>query len=188
VSENLNGSGAVLSSCGRYRYLLWRNTKAARVHEQSFKLHHHEPARTITMIMLNPSTADGIQDDPTIRRCISFASRMGATHLFVANLFASRATKPLDLLGFKDPVGAENMRFVRKAVDRADLVVCAWGTQTNSRMRQLMQAQINALAVELKDEELWSFGVTKNGSPRHPLYLPLSVKLQPFSPFDNLMT
>jgi hypothetical protein len=80
--------------------------------------------------MLNPSTADASQDDPTIRRCIGFARQWGCGRLVVLNLFAFRATDPADLKRAADPVGPENRAwFDRTLVD--DLVggpvVCGWG-------------------------------------------------------------
>jgi len=75
---------AVLSPCSRYRYLLGRRL--------------HAPHRRVVMfLMLNPSTADAIQDDATVRRCIGFAHDWGYEVLLVANLFAYRATDPSDL-------------------------------------------------------------------------------------------
>ena len=59
-------------------------------------------------IGLNPSTADGIDDDPTIRRCIRFAKDRGYGRLSVANLFAYRATRPADLRRTRHPIGKAN--------------------------------------------------------------------------------
>ena len=58
--------------------------------------------------MLNPSTADETDDDPTIRRCIEFAKRDGYGGIHVVNLFAIRATDPKELWNFLDPIGLEN--------------------------------------------------------------------------------
>jgi hypothetical protein len=77
--------------------------------------------------MLNPSTADATEDDPTIRRCVGFARRERCGVLEVVNLFAFRATNPQALRSAPDPVGPANDRFIEKAVERADLIVVAWG-------------------------------------------------------------
>ena len=73
---------AVISACGRYRYLLTRRVGPG--------------TRAVTFIMLNPSTADATRDDPTIRRCIGFARSWGIGGVDVVNLFAFRATEPRD--------------------------------------------------------------------------------------------
>jgi hypothetical protein len=51
------GDGAILSSCRSYRYCLWRQVDA-------------EIERRCAFIMLNPSTADERENDPTIRKCV----------------------------------------------------------------------------------------------------------------------
>ena len=55
---------AVISDDGLYRYRLERVWDDAR------------PA--LPFVMLNPSTADALVDDPTIRRCVGFAPRENA--------------------------------------------------------------------------------------------------------------
>ena len=77
--------------------------------------------------MLNPSTADHLQDDPTIRRCIGFAQELGYGSLIIGNLFAYRATYPRDLLKAEDPSGKRNLEFLRKAHRQCDQVITAWG-------------------------------------------------------------
>lgn len=77
---------------GEYRYKLWRVTGA--------------PGTSVALfVMLNPSTADATDDDPTIRRCIRFARDWGHARLLVANLYALRATDPRALSRHPDPVG-----------------------------------------------------------------------------------
>ena len=106
---------AVISACGRYRYLLTRQVGPG--------------PRTATFIMLNPSTADATNDDPTIRRCIGFARQWGCGRLAVLNLFAFRATEPADLKRAEEPVGPENRAwFERTLLGTPDgPVVCGWG-------------------------------------------------------------
>lgn len=63
----------------RYRYILTRRWS---------------PAPMLGCIGLNPSTADELQDDPTVRRWMGFARRDGFGGIVVGNLFAFRATNP----------------------------------------------------------------------------------------------
>lgn len=104
---------AVFDPAGRYRYSLRRRWDAA--------------GARVAFVLLNPSTADGRRDDPTIRRCIGFAREWGFGGLEVVNLFACRSTHPGGLRSAQDPVGPENDRFLAAAWDRADRVIVAWG-------------------------------------------------------------
>ena len=76
---------------------------------------------------LNPSTADETNDDPTIRRCISFAQAWGYEGLCMTNLFAFRATEPSDMMKSPDPVGPENDQALINLAESAGVVVAAWG-------------------------------------------------------------
>jgi hypothetical protein len=77
--------------------------------------------------MLNPSTADGRVDDPTIRRCIGCARKWGYPSLTVRNLFPLRATDPCALLTADDPNGGERGDAELLSTRKADLIVAAWG-------------------------------------------------------------
>ena len=141
--------GADLSPCDQYRYRLWRLSDRTR------------PA--VLFIGLNPSTADAEQDDPTVRRCIGFAKEWGFGGIEVANLFAFRATDPGKLLTAADPVGPDNDAWLARLRSGSPAAVAAWGAHPLARTRA------NALGSSLRP--LASLGVTKDGAPRHPLYV-----------------
>lgn len=155
---------ASLSDCGHYRYWL------LRVWDDS------SPA--LPFVMLNPSTADASIDDPTIRRCMSFAEREGAGGLSVFNLFAYRATDPATLKGLPSAQGPNNPRYLdsamRYAVKHGVPVVCAWGSA------RIAQPEASALKrrAAVWGVDLVCLGKTKDGSPRHPLYLKKTSPLQ----------
>ncbi len=114
--------------------------------------------------MLNPSTADAETDDPTIRRCIGFARKWGFQELQVGNLFAWRATDPRELKQALDPVGPENDRHLMTMSGCADVVIAAWGARGNYRNRA-------AEVLDLLEGTVYHLGLTKQGHPKHPLYL-----------------
>jgi len=151
---------AEISSCGAYRYTLTRKTNCI--------FRWHRPA---LFIMLNPSTADATQDDPTIRRCISFAERECCTDLTVVNLFALRATDPWTLTGHPDPVGPLNDLKIAEQIEehKLGIVIAAWGAHPFAQKR----------GKEALDKfgPFMCFGKTKNGSPKHPLYLKKDAEL-----------
>lgn len=163
---------AVLSEDGRYRYLLTRNwSDETGVTNGS----------SATFVMLNPSTADATLDDATIRRCISFARANGCTELRVVNLFALRATNPAELIraGKVDSVGPLNDSCLeaeaQRIVHSGGLAIAAWGAHDLAWDRA-------GAVFELFGADMWCYGVTKQGAPRHPLYLPKLSPLQRWKP------
>lgn len=164
-------SAAHLSDCGSYRYWL------SRVWDDS------KPS--VCFVMLNPSTADASQDDPTIRRCLGFAKLWGGGALHVVNLFALRATNPGDLRRHPDPVGPFNdaailtitasVPGVGGSAERL-AVVAAWGAHGGYRGRD------GAVLAKLRDKGIRThcLGRTAAGQPRHPLYVRADQPLVPF--------
>ncbi len=153
-------AGAVLSPCGLYRYSLTRNFGTG--------------PRRVLFVMLNPSTADARQDDPTIRRCISFAEGWSFGSLDVVNLFAGRTPRPDVLFLMGDPVGPENDRHIREAAGRAELIVAAWGADPRAANRA--KAVLDGpLAEHLS--KLHVLRWTAAGAPGHPLYVPKAAPL-----------
>lgn len=149
-------SGADISPCGRYRYRLWRTWDAS--------------VRPAVFVMLNPSTADGRDDDPTIRRCIGFARGWGAGGIVVVNLYAWRATDPKELAAARtagcDIQGPERDVHLRAAFAQTEGIVAAWGAHALAR-----DAVRGVLALVPDSARVECLGVTREGFPRHPLYL-----------------
>ena len=149
--------GADLSECGTYRYRLWRDGWS-------------EDDRVCLFVMLNPSTADAMTDDPTIRKCVGFCERWGYGMLMVCNLFAFRSTQPAGLLGVADPVGPENGTFLCEEIRAASRVVLAWGS--HPEIRQLVEARVREIGSTLaSNPSTVTLGRCKDGQPRHPLML-----------------
>lgn len=150
---------AIFSEDGRYRYILRRMDLGG--------------SGLCVFIMLNPSTADAENDDPTIGRCISFAKAWGYNQLVVGNLFAYRATNPKEMRAVHDPVGPDNDVFLKGMVMCADLVVCAWGNEALGRKRWGWRHRSTEIEGVLKSMRYapHHLGLTKLGMPRHPLYL-----------------
>jgi hypothetical protein len=159
---------ACISKCGMYRYWLTRHWD-------------FEKPPTV-FVMLNPSTADADNDDPTIRRCIGYAKAWGAGGIVVVNLFAFRATDPNELKRADDPIGPDNDYHIQqKARCRPDglrddgrRVIAAWGCDGALRGRD------RAVASLLAGRVIECLGVTKDGHPKHPLYLRSDATPIPF--------
>ena len=152
---------AALSRCGRYRWWLRRRCAGGG------------SGPVLCFLMLNPSTADHRRDDPTIRRCWGFARAWGFAVLEVRNLFAWRSTDPRGLLTAPGPTGGRRGdREVAAAAD-ADLVVAAWGAWVPfARDREARDL--------LGGRPLMCLGRTRNGGPRHPLYVRGDARLEAF--------
>lgn len=150
-------SSAVISECGKYRYHL------RRVWDEQLP--------RICWIMLNPSTADYTQDDPTIRRCIGFAKAWGCGGLDVVNLFALRATNPDELktVSLSAAIGPDNDEWICRVAEAPEIVrvVAAWGRrgEYGGRDREVLTT------VRCQFEQ-----VGESDYPRHPLYLKSELK------------
>lgn len=161
-SGDLDGAWAVMSHCGRYRYVLGRRWDKNR------------PA--MVWLMLNPSTADAAVSDPTIRRCVGYAKTWGHGGILVLNLFALRATNPQVLHEDPDPVGPVNDVAIATLLGRPEdqiRIVAGWGGHGTLHGRA---AAVTA-AVSGLGHALWCLGVTSAGQPRHPLYLRADLPL-----------
>lgn len=127
---------------------------------------------SICWVMLNPSTADEENDDPTIRRVLAFSKGWGYGSLSVVNLFALRATNPHDLLTADRPIGAENDEVIQRCATAAWERVAAWGN-VPVRLRGRI-AQVRRLTGSMT-----CLGHNKDGQPKHPLYVPGNAFLEP---------
>lgn len=151
---------AVLSEDRKYRYQL------SRVWELD--------GRMILFIGLNPSTANEIKDDPTIRRCIGFAKDWGYGGLFMGNLFAMVTPYPNDLSVDPESVGKRNDECLEEMWAKSCYVVAAWGNEGHRMDR-------GEHVAKRFGTKLWCFGVNQSGQPKHPLYLPKAAKLMKYS-------
>ncbi|MEE9387162.1 MAG: DUF1643 domain-containing protein [Paracoccaceae bacterium] len=146
-------SVAVYSECEKYRYMLTRVW--------------HDAGATVHFIMLNPSTATEMQNDPTVERCERRARTLGFGGFRVTNIFAWRDTDPKKMRRAVDPVGPENDAAILDSCDWADQIICAWGAHGAH------QGRGDAVATLLKSTGcgLLHLGLTKAGHPKHPLYI-----------------
>jgi len=146
-------SEAVYSDCERYRYLLTRVWQPE--------------GRRALFVMLNPSTATEVQNDPTVERCERRARALGFGGFRVTNIFAWRETDPRLMRRAADPVGPENDAAIAESALWADQVICAWGTHGAHLDRG---AQVEAL-LRGTGVPLYTLGLTQGGMPKHPLYI-----------------
>tara|TARA_B100001248_G_scaffold262708_1_gene261280 strand:+ start:7546 stop:8025 length:480 start_codon:yes stop_codon:yes gene_type:complete len=151
---------AIFSRCQKYRYVLIREWQS--------------DLPRAAFVMLNPSTADHLKDDPTISRSIAFAKSWGFGALDIYNLFAYRSPYPEHLFAQKDPIGPRNYQYLRRLKDNYGMVLCAWGND-GKRMQQE-----EGFLKRFKQQKLHCLKKNKSGSPAHPLYIRKDVRPIPY--------
>jgi len=151
-------SVAVYSDCERYRYALTRVWDPAGLRA--------------LFVLLNPSTATEMQNDPTVERCERRARALGYGAFRVLNIFAWRATDPCDMRAASDPVGPGNDAAIIDGVGWADTVICAWGTHG----AHLGRGAAVAAMLRATGAPLHHLGLSQAGHPKHPLYIGYSVQ------------
>lgn len=181
LAPPLDGNGALISSCGMWRYTLWRTWDPQKPR--------------VVWIMCNPSTADAYADDPTIRKCCGFSRRWDAGGIVVINVCALRSPDPKALMvvaghvpgfavpGHLDAVGPMNRAVIRTVLSSAPgrRAVVAWG--------DALPRSLGVVAQELVIEQARELGVTlmclgrtqKRREPRHPLMLGYDTTLEEFA-------
>lgn len=140
-------AGAEFSPCRNYRYVLWR------VWDRS------KPK--VMFIGLNPSTANEITDDPTIRRVKAMAKNLGFGGVYMVNLFSFVTAYPDELMKCADPVNENDVWLQKVAAQCADIIF-AWGNFKEAQERAKKVIEMFPIAKALH--------INKNGSPKHPLY------------------
>ena len=159
---------AILSPCEQYRYRLERQV-APLLND------HHKP---VLFIGVNPSTADALADDATIRKMSGFVMRWGFTRFMVGNVFAWRSTDVRQLPNHHVAVGPDNMQHIKAMLGECAFVVPCWGDI--GKVHPLFRVQFTIMRAMLKvhDVPVRIFGKTNGGDPLHPLMLSYNTELQ----------
>ena len=146
-------SVAVYSPCEAYRYTLTREWQAG--------------GRKALFVMLNPSTATEVQNDPTVERCERRARTLGFGAFRVTNIFAYCATDPKVMRAQADPVGPGNDQAIAEGAAWADQIICGWGSHGAHLARGAAVADL----LRATGLPLYHLGLTLAGAPKHPLYI-----------------
>lgn len=154
-------SGAEFSECKKYRYKLWR------VWDKS------KPP--VYFILMNPSTADEVKNDPTIERQCRRAKQLGFGSLVILNCGAIRETDSKIAWSDPDPIGPNNLEIIKNEIIRNQdaLFVAGWGRPAHQH------GVCNSVLTIFRElgVPLWCLGKNNDGSPKHPLYV--SYRTQP---------
>lgn len=155
-------SEALYSDCETYRYSL------TRIWDEALP--------KLLFIMLNPSKATEVQNDPTIERCERRSRALGYGGFRAVNIFALRETDPYAMRKHHAPEGPDNARILTESCDWADTILAAWG----SHGEHLDQGYKTRDRLFGAGHEMHHFGLTKHGHPRHPLYVAYARQPEPW--------
>jgi hypothetical protein len=163
----------VVSPCGRYRY---------RLDREDFSLHAMGFGLNFGFFGVNPSTADGREEDQTTKKWMEFTRRNDGCRYAAGNPFAFRTPSVSDLAKVDDPIGPENVRYLHEIIDWSDVLVPCWGDR--SKLPKVLRPRLDALARMLfaSGKPVRIFGLTKGGDPKHPLMLGYSTPLIDWTP------
>jgi hypothetical protein len=150
-------SGAVMDAERKHRFLLWR---------------FWDDRPRMLFIGLNPSTANELTDDPTIRRLCDFARSWGYGGLYACNLYSQVTPYPEDLKDNNDFFDA-NVHARKMTVELSSLVVCGWG----DGVKKIEFGDARASAIKWDIQKPMCFGLTKSGNPKHPVRLSKETNL-----------
>lgn len=167
ISRDAMWCGAHISDDDQYRLML------VRVWDES--------CVTLGVVMLNPSTADAMQDDPTIRKVMTIAKAHGYGGIAVYNMASLRATNPDKLLAAPGivAIGPDNGTYLRQcALVHKDILV-AWGSH---KFADRERTAVVYYMLQSMGSHVWCLGVNKDGNPKHPLYLRNDTKMIPYAP------
>lgn len=142
-------SGAIFSECMRYRYQLiriWDSSKPLAM-----------------CVGLNPSTANGTTDDPTIKKLRSILSHNGYGGFYMTNLYALISSVPEKLYQVPDPIG-ENDAHVREVAGKIQDVFLCWGSFKS------LEVRIKSILKLVDGKPLKCFGKSTKGVPIHPAF------------------
>lgn len=158
---------AIISDCGLYRYTLERDVAPQ--------------GPTFLFIGVNPSTADAIENDATVRKWIGFVKRWGGRRFLVGNAFAFRSKNVRALATVTDPIGLMNDWYIMQMAVQADVIVPCWGN--TSKVPPRLRGRFEFLAGMLTgaDKPLHCFGRAQSGDPLHPLMLGYNTPLVEFT-------
>ena len=161
------GQDTLWSPDRSYRYFLRRPV------DDDWRLSQKPP---IAFLLLNPSTADEISDDPTVSRCRRYAAAWGFGEVIILNAFAFRATNPKIMRAQPDPVGPQNDTVIEQTAkilfSLEGSLVCGWGNHGAFLNRgYTIRHMLRAYPAK-------AFPFTKTGEPGHPLYLRKDVELE----------
>lgn len=130
----------------------------------------------VAFICKNPSVANENDNDPTIRKQIGFGKRWENGGVLALNFGAYCSTDPRKFAKVAEPIGVKNtVEYLHQYIAKfqPERVIAAWGN-----IHPRFKAHCDAIRTQIPN--LWCFGFTFSGEPKHPLMLAYDTPLQRF--------
>lgn len=158
---------AVISPCGKFRFRLERDVLLT--------------GNTYAFFGINPSTADATSNDATVRKWTGFVKRWGGSRFIVGNVSPARSTdvKGLATIVVPPVVWAQNIDHIKAIAAEADILVPCWGDQKKAPRHVAYEFAIVLRILRATGKPVMTFGLTKDGHPKHPLMLRYDTSLVP---------
>lgn len=156
-----------------------------------------KPGKTALVSMLNPSSGNGLRDDPTLRRLTEITDGLGFGGYTVVNWSPFISASPKTMMEFMNKDAKfirfamrKNIEVVKFEAKQADSIIVAWGNDFPTELRggdllsEYTSEFLSALMLVYKND-LMCFGITKLGAPKHPLArgkhrIGANIKLMPW--------
>ena len=163
--------GAKFNEARTHRQRLWRGWGSGH---------------TLTVIGMNPSTADETDNDPTAERCERRARALGYGGLIMINMMdiVETDSSKLDQIPAEERCTEANTAELLNAINSARAIetdiLCGWGRPGQKH------GAVAWLATQASRAGVTLFCLRKNqdGSPAHPLYIPYSKEFEWFAGVD----
>lgn len=140
----------------------------------------------LVVIGLNLSMATPEKTDPTIKRIRKIVEKENLNGWIMINLYPMRTPKPDELpLTMDKKIAKKNIEVIKWIVQKYMIgrVYAAWGSNIEKRGYLIDECQ---KIVDAIPEEWFARGTTRNGHPKHPLYVPYEEKMEWFPVQDYL--
>ncbi|MFA4846136.1 MAG: DUF1643 domain-containing protein [Patescibacteria group bacterium] len=135
--------------------------------------------KNLAVFGVNPSTATDKVSDSTIQRVKGYSRAHGFDGWLMLNLYPQRTTDPRGLHAEVDlKMHAENLEHIAQSLTLAqNFTLCAaWGQLI--RERDYLATCLECINASIGEHDWHSIGTpTKEGHPRHPLYVPTANPL-----------
>ena len=139
---------------------------------------------TCLFVLMNPSTADPLMDDPTVRNCRLYAERWGYGRLLIGNTFAYRMTDSRLLHKVEKPIGPWNDLYLLNMATEADLIVFAYG-KPHRTLRERGAKVAQMFRDRGHSHKIHVLALCADGTPSHPLYKKADLQPVPWKETTN---
>lgn len=162
---------AIMSPCGNYRFRLERDCSLP-----------FPGSKVIAYFGVNPSTADAVIDDQTVKKWRGFTIRNQGHRFIVGNVFSYRSKDVEDLQTAPLMYEDEHWNHIRGIIADADLLVPCWGSRNKLPPRAVERLGVFLELLLESGKPVFHLGLTKTGDPSHPLLLGYDT---PFTPWPR---